>query len=513
MGCPAHYPKDHGQDLTDFFVRHGMQVSDLNDLLASALTVEPDKEPDRDPGVDRFFKGRRFVPARLAEAIMADISILSDPLTGLTYRWTGKFWEQYDLQHIRSKALRMLGEEANSNKASDVASMVRDLSVLPVGRKMNDRADFVCLQNGMFNLVTGELLPHAKDFYSTHCLGVSFNPRDIKVCERFKKFLRDSVQDADSIVELQKFFGYCLTRETRYEKMLLLYGPGGDGKSTLMNVLRQLVGEENCSHIPMGRLDDQFYLSRLVDKLLNMSTEVEAKAMQSQEIKAIVSGDPIAASFKNQTPFDFVPACKLVYSTNRLPRMLDNSDGFFRKVMIIEMKAQFVKQGLADIFLYDALLDELPGIFAWALAGLDLLREEGFRPSKSMDQSLHDYKRINNNVLYFIEKHLVADPAARTAKDKTWEEYVKRCKSWGLSPYGEPHFRKEFNRLLSDLSIDTRDGKIRDEFAPGGRKNAYIGFKLVDEKEELTEDNPFDSQSTKDLLEPSPIPLPPEPMP
>ena len=48
----------------------------------------------------------------------------------------------------------------------------------------------------------------------------------------------------------------------------------------------------------MGRLDDQFYLSRLVDKLLNMSTEVESKAMQSQEIKAIVSGDPISASFK-----------------------------------------------------------------------------------------------------------------------------------------------------------------------------------------------------------------------
>lgn len=498
MKLPGYYAKNHGQDLTDFFARHQLAVSDLNDLLASAITIQPEKKPEMDPSIERFFKGRKFMPARLAEAIMEDVSILSDPLTGLTYRWEGKYWEPYDLQHIRAKALRMLGDEGNSGKAADVASMVRDLSVLPVGRKMNDCDDLVCLQNGMLNLVTGELLPHSKDYYATHALGVTFDPKNIQDCERFKKFLRDSVQDPDSIVEVQKFFGYCLTRETRYEKMLLLYGPGGDGKSTLMNVLRQLVGEENCSHIPMGRLDDQFYLSRLVDKLLNMSTEVESKAMQSQEIKAIVSGDPISASFKNQTPFDFVPSCKLVYSTNRLPRMLDNSDGFFRKVMIIEMKAQFVKHNQADIFLYEALLDELPGIFAWALAGLDLLREEGFRPSASMAESLHDYKRTNNNVLYFIEQHVQQDAAAKVGKDDVWDRYVKACRHWGLSAYGEPHFRKEFLRLLGDLSIQVKDGKVSDEIAPSGRKNAYVGFSLVDEKPE------------GEYFGPSPAPLQPE---
>lgn len=505
MKSPAHYPKNHGQDLTDFFVKHDMSVSDLTDLLATAVTVEPEKEPERDPGLDRFFKGRKFMPARMAEAIMEDISICSDPLTGLTYRWNGKFWEQYDLQHIRSKALRMLGEEGTSSKAADIAGMVRDLSVLPVGRKMNDLADFVCLQNGMFNLQTGELLAHSKDYYSTHCLGVSFDPANIQACERFKKFLSDSVQDEASIRELQKFFGYCLIRETRYEKMLLLYGPGGDGKSTLMNVLRQLVGEENCSHIPMGRLDDQFYLSRLVDKLLNMSTEVESKAMQSQEIKAIVSGDPIAASFKNQTPFDFVPVCKLVYSTNKLPRMLDNSDGFFRKVMIIEMKAQFVKAGKADIFLYDDLLKELPGIFAWSLQGLIELRQKGFNPSQAMEQSLHDYKRLNNNVLYYIESHVQEDSTSKTAKEDVWIDYNRRCKAANLSPVGKANFQKEFLRLLSDLSIPIRDGKVKDPLDEHRRKNAYDGLKLIEEKLEA-EISPDEGYSN-----PSPAPLPLEP--
>lgn len=498
---PPYYPKNHGQDLTDWFQRHGRSVADLNDLLALAVTVEPPQEPEIDPGVLRFFKGRKFMPALLARAIMADVDIVSDPLTGLVYRWEGRYWEQYDLAHLRSKALVMLQDEGNSAKAADVANMIRDLSTLPMGRRMNDHEDLICLRSGMFNLRTGELSPHDKTYFATYMLPIDFDPRNVPDCVMFKRCLDQWVSDPEAIRELQKFMGYCLTRETRYEKMLILFGPGGDGKSTLMNILRALVGENNCSHIPMGRLEDQFYLSRLVDKLINMSTEIESKAMQSQEIKAIVSGDPIAASFKNQTPFDFVPFCKLVYSTNRLPKMLDNSDGFFRKIMIIRFEGQFVKSGQADIFLKDKLLEELPGIFAWALMGLVMLREEGFRESASMAASIHDYKRINNNVLYFIERHVERDLAGKEVKAQVYEEYVKRCKSWNLMPLGEPLFRQEFLKLLRDMNIAVRDGKKDVQINSLGdteRKNAYVGFSLIDEKPEA------------DVCDSSPTPLRPE---
>lgn len=483
--CPSHYPANHGQDLTDWFISHGRSVSDLTDLLASAVTIEKPQAPEIDPGVARFFKGRRFAPALLAKAIMEDLDIVSDPLTGLVYRWEGRFWEPYDLSYVRMKALQMLGDEGGSAKAADVANMVRDLSTLPVGRKMNDNPDLICLESGMFNLVTGDLLPHEKTLYATHMLPIAFDPKNIPDCPIWKKSLPQWNPDLGVQRELQKFFGYCLTRETRYEKMLLLYGPGGDGKSTVMKILRALIGEENCSHIPMGRLEDQFYLSRLVNKLVNMFTEVESKAMQSQELKAIISGDHCTAAFKNRDPFDFQPFCKLVYSTNRLPKILDNSDGFFRRVMVVEFKGQFVKKGAADIFLQDELLKELPGIFAWALVGLEMLREEGgFRESEGMLESLADYKRVNNNVLYFIERHIEADPSGRVIKGRVYEEYARRCKSWNLMPMGEPHFCKEFVRLLRDSGMEVTDGKTWEYLESGDkiRRNAYAGLCLVDEK-------------------------------
>lgn len=505
---PQFYPKNHGQDLTDWFVSHGRSIGDLHDLLAHAVVVEKPQEPEMDLGVLRFFKGRKFMPALLARAIMEDMAIVSDPLTGLVYRWEGRYWEEYGRDHIEQKALHMLGDEGNSAKAADVANMICKLSTLPIGRSMNEAADLICLENGMLNHRTGQLLPHSQEYYASHMLPIVFNPTDIKDCVRWKQFLDESVQNREVIREIQKFFGYCLTRDTKYEKMLIIFGPGGDGKSKLLKVLKALVGAKNTSHIPMGRLEDQFYLSKLVGKLLNTFTEVESKAMQSQEIKAIVSGDPISASFKNETPFDFEPYCKLAYSTNKLPKMLDNSDGFFRRLLVVEMTRQFVKSGTADIDLEAKLLEELPGIFAWALAGLAALRaDKGFGEPEPMRRSLDEYKTINNNVLYFIKQHVVEDPAGKELKkrsrpdrkDSVYDEYVSRCASWNLTPFGEPHFQKEFARLLRDLGIDIKDGKKEVTINGAGdtrRANCYCGFTLVDEKPE------------GDTLAPPPLPPP-----
>lgn len=496
---PDHYPKNHGQDLTDWFVRHGSTVADLTDLLAHAIVVEPEKAPEFDPGVMRFFRGRKFMPALLTKAIMEDIDVVSDPLTGLIYRWEGRYWEEYGRDHIEQKALLMLKDDGNSARAADASNMICKLSTLPLGRVMNDHPDLICIENGMFNTKSGDLLPHDKNYYASYMLPVNFDPKSIADCQRWKLFLVESVCDPEVIREIQKFFGYCLTRETKYERMLIMVGDGGDGKSTLLKVLKALVGAKNCTHIPMGRLEDQFYLSKLVGKLLNTFSEIEAKAMQSQEIKALVSGDPISASFKNETPFDFEPYCKLAYSTNKLPKMLDNSDGFFRKIMIVKMTRQFVKAGSADIDLNEKLLSELPGIFAWALNGLAILREDGgFKASTAMLASLDEYKTINNNVLYFIKKHVEADPKGKEFKTSqkpfqgatmpsVYDQYVDRCRTWNLPPFGEPHFQKEFARLCRESGIDIKAGKkdvLIDSAGNTRRANCYTGFSIVDEKPE-----------------------------
>jgi putative DNA primase/helicase len=77
----------------------------------------------------------------------------------------------------------------------------------------------------------------------TYQIEVSFDPQNPAACPQWIKFQQEVVQIPEVILEYQEFFGYCLSRETRYEKALLLVGPGADGKSTALNVLQALVGK------------------------------------------------------------------------------------------------------------------------------------------------------------------------------------------------------------------------------------------------------------------------------
>ncbi len=103
-------------------------------------------------------------------------------------------------------------------------------------------------------------------------------------------------------------------------------------------------------------------------------------------LKEIVSGDVIEAERKFRDSFSFWPTVKLVGSTNHLPRLLDLSDGFFRRPMILQFNRQFL-DGERDPNLKDKLVAELPGILAWAVQGLKNLRKRGYFviPKSSID--------------------------------------------------------------------------------------------------------------------------------
>jgi putative DNA primase/helicase len=222
----------------------------------------------------------------------------------------------------------------------------------------------------------------------------------------------------------------------------------------------------------MKALEDQFYVSKLVGKLLNVSTEIESKAFYSEVFKAVVSGDKIGASFKHQTPFDFQPFCKLAFSSNRHPRILDNSEGFFRKIIVVEMNNRFEARGKADLYLEEKLYSELSGIFAWALEGLNLLRKEGFKKPPTLAKALMDYKRSNNPIQCFMEDCLEIAEGVQTTKKELYDAYKSYIRQWGYGQAGATTFGRELHNLIPGL------GYSRRPLPP--REWCYVGVKLID---------------------------------
>ncbi len=472
-------------DLTDWFTVQRRTAQDLKDLIALAPAVEsPDKKGASDKrgatvsaDVMRFFhfngRGYSFKPRLLVDEILKDKPLCYESTTGKIFAWNGRHWEEHGETHIRNRALRLLAEEATSSRSNDVCCMVRDLSLMPHGRAWNDRHHLLPLQNGLFSLTAQTIEKHDPEHLNTYTLDLAVDLGEIlPTCPTWMGFMLSLIPDAATRREIQKFAGYCLTRDTRHEKALMLIGPGGDGKSTFIRLIESILGETNVSNVSLGALSDQFQRVSLRDKLLNVSTEVESGLLQSNMFKALVSGDRITAAFKHKDSFSFRPVAKHIFAANRPPTVQDTTEGYYRRIMYIYVERAFDKP---DLFLSDKLADERAGIFFWMVRGLQLLNEEGFTETRYMRDCLGQYKELNNPVIAFCVTHIEPDPKVNTETVTVYDKYRKFCGFRGYLPKSEAQFGKELKGHIKGLE------KKRDSARSDSRRRYYVGLRLVDD--------------------------------
>lgn len=473
------WPEDHGQDLTDFFVRHKKNVDDFWQMMSEARPVDILQHVSAQ-ALEFFERGLNdrvsFKPRRLAEKILAEHRLLTDPETGLFYRWNGRYWEQYHEDHVKGLALRYLGGESQKSRAEDAAYQVRILSTIPHGRAVNDFKDWVCVRNGMLNLETQELKPHDPEYYATYELNVTYDHYSDRQCDRWLDYLKTNIRTPEVIKQAQEFVGYCLTKDVLFAKCLIMIGPGSDGKSVFLKVLRELIGHENTTSVSFADLEDQFLRSSLYQKAINISTEIGSKALESPYFKAITSGDPINAAFKHKNTFTFTPHCKLVFASNKLPRVLDNSDGYFRRILPIQFKRQFFDgDAETDPHLFEKLKGELSEIFHWALVGLHRLwKQGGFTECRETDELMLGYKRLNNPVLCFVDDMCHIGQEHQESKKELYTKYREYCNAGGYKILSRENFFRELYTAVNNLHmIRPRVDGRREQYLKGIALNGF----------------------------------------
>lgn len=259
------------------------------------------------------------------------------------------------------------------------------------------------------------------------------------------------------IWEIQEFVGYCLWPANNYDKVLFLFGPGQDGKSTFLKVLRGLVGAENCTHVDLVDMEDQFLRSMLYNKALCTSAEIDTRMLGSKFLKKISTGDEINAAYKHQQAFDFTPRCKLAFAGNAFPRTFDNSFGLFRRVLPVRFRRQFLGPD-RDPFMEEKLLAELPGIFHWALVGLYYLRRRGeFQLSPTTRELLMEYRYENNPVLQWAEERANLAPEVVLNKKPIYENYLVWAKANGFAkPKSSNAFFRALKESLPEINLQYR---------------------------------------------------------
>ncbi|MFB1082488.1 phage/plasmid primase, P4 family [Jeotgalibacillus sp. JSM ZJ347] len=320
------------------------------------------------------------------------------------------------------------------------------LNVLYLGdlfdvKSLNGNINFI---NGMYHVLEGEFRPHPSELKTALQLNVSYDA-DAE-CPQFEAFLRSVLNEKD-IPIIQEMIGYLLTASNKAEKAFILYGPGRNGKSTIIKIIEQILGSEYVSNVSMQDLSKRFSIANLHGKLLNTFADLPAKPFEDTSLfKILVSGDGVQAENKFQQPFKFNNTARLLFSCNELPlNYVDRSEGFFRRLQLIPLTKK-IPENQIDPHLFEKLLTEKAGIVIWALRGLKRLVENNYQFSRSdsTDNLLKDYKKNTNNVIWFVEDYCKMSYEAKITGQQLFKAYESKCIAEGKQAIS----KKKFNQSL-----------------------------------------------------------------
>ena len=222
------------------------------------------------------------------------------------------------------------------------------------------------VENGTIDLRVGRREKHDPRDLVTKITPVRANRR--ARCPLFKKFLRRITgDDAGLRTFIQKAVGYSLTGSTTEQAFFFVHGKSGNnGKSTLVNLVRDMLGDYGC-HTPTETLLTKQYDNNIPVDLARLAgarivTAVEAnfnRHLDEAKIKAMTGGEPIVARFMRQNLFEFRTEFKLWLVANDRPRVRGTDDAFWRRVRVIPLDIR-IPSGERD----PKLPDEAPGRIA-----------------------------------------------------------------------------------------------------------------------------------------------------
>ncbi|MBP2655617.1 MAG: hypothetical protein H6Q73_3186 [Firmicutes bacterium] len=268
-------------------------------------------------------------------------------------------------------------------------------------------------------------------------------------------------QDDKIRLLLEEMVGYCLYRNKAFGKTFFLTASGENGKSTFLDMIKTMLGRENIASLEPADFEKRFVNAQLFGKLANIGDDISHSYRENSSIfKKLVTGDSVMVENKGDTPFMLDNYATMIFCTNEMPRINDQSHGFLRRLVIIPFNAKFsIEDNDYDPFIKEKLLTEngMKYFLRLAIDGLKrLLTNKQFTDSSKVAEQLKEYEEINNPVLLFVQSYEIENQAAADV----YRKYSAWCHENGLSPVSNINFgRIVSNKKLFKSEVRKIDGK------------------------------------------------------
>ena len=343
------------------------------------------------------------------------------------------------------------------------------------------------VNNGTIDLRTGVLKPHDRADLITEILPIDYDAG--AVSNEWDTFLQQIFNgNLELIAYIQRALGYSITGDQSEQAFFFCYGSGFNGKSTLLNACRLVVGNYSTQIPPTAFMIDKSKrggpdeaIASLKNKRLVCSTELEdGQRLSVSLVKRMTGGEPLWCEHKFERGYNFQPTHKLWLSGNHEPVITDTTNSIWNRLkkipFTIEIPEADRRKGYAEYLAgtHSAV------ILAWLVRGCVEWRETGsLGEPKVVKQAVAEYRNQQDILFDFLIERCIFQKAATIDQKALYADYKQWAEANDINAIGKLTFR---SRVLE-----------KGVFSAIGNKNIKIwrGIRLrVDSDESVTSVTP-----------------------
>lgn len=307
---------------------------------------------------------------------------------------------------------------------------------------------------GTYDLRAGAdvVYPHKAEDYITKVTAVSPSDEGMELWEAMLDVVFCGDQDLKSYV--QQLAGLAAIGGVFAENLIIAYGEGRNGKSTLFNVIARVLGSYSGSLSAdvltnSCRRNIKPELAELRGKRLVIASELEeGNGLNTAVLKQLCSTDPIYAEPKYRRPFSFIPTHLAVLCTNHLPSIGTMDTGTWRRIKVVPFNA--VIQGDSEVKNYTEYLFKNAGgaILKWIMDGSKMVIENGYKIEvpDAVKSVVEEYRATNNDFQEFLDSCCNVGDGYSIPSGELYTAYRSYATSQGFFPKNKQNFYSNLER-------------------------------------------------------------------
>lgn len=400
-----------------------------------------------------FFDGKTFLFDKFAQYLKNEYHIVK--INGQLHIYNNGIYD-YAQKTIEAKMI----EKIPTLTAQRRTEVMKYLDLICEDMEQSE-ANYIAFNNGIYDLVTDELIPYTPDIILTNRINHNYN-KDAYNNLTDTTLDKLSCNDDEVRALLEECIGYCFYRRNELGKAFILTGDKSNGKSTFLDLIKYILGDGNISALDLRELGDRFSTAMLFGKLANIGDDIGDEFMQGSAVsifKKIVTGNRVKAEHKGKDPFEFNPYVKLLFSANDMPRMRDKTGAVLRRLVMIPFNATFTKDDADyDPFIKYKLIkeDSIEYLIQLGIAGLKrVLSNNEFTVSQKVTNVLTEYEEENNPIIAFINE-VGEDAIVNQPTTDVYLRYSTFCSQSQLQALSKIAFSKSINKRLGTNTVSRR---------------------------------------------------------